>query len=133
MLIISTSGATSIGDEHFGTDGAFDVPADVAEHLLKFPGWRPATEDEAVAFVPSDPQPRYEDGELIPTPTELKGAALDAALEDAGLPKTGTADEKRASLTPPTQLKGAALEAALDAAGLPKTGTADEKRASLAP
>lgn len=30
--------------------------------------------------------------------SELKGEALDQALEDAGLPKTGTADEKRARL-----------------------------------
>lgn len=30
---------------------------------------------------------------------ELKGEALDKALEDAGLPKTGTADEKRARLS----------------------------------
>lgn len=30
--------------------------------------------------------------------TTLKGAALDAALDDAGLDKTGTADEKRARL-----------------------------------
>ena len=29
-------------------------------------------------------------------PQELRGAALDAALEEAGLPKTGSADEKRA-------------------------------------
>lgn len=29
---------------------------------------------------------------------ELKGAALDQALEDAGLPKSGSADEKRARL-----------------------------------
>lgn len=28
----------------------------------------------------------------------LRGAALDQALEDAGLPKSGTADEKRARL-----------------------------------
>lgn len=32
------------------------------------------------------------------TPEELKGQALDDALEAAGLPKTGTADEKRARL-----------------------------------
>lgn len=32
------------------------------------------------------------------TPELLKGAALDQALEDAGLPKTGSADEKRARL-----------------------------------
>jgi len=31
-------------------------------------------------------------------PSELKGEALAQALDDAGLPKTGTADEKRASL-----------------------------------
>lgn len=31
-------------------------------------------------------------------PAELKGAALDEALEAAGLPKSGTADEKRARL-----------------------------------
>lgn len=31
-------------------------------------------------------------------PSELKGEALDAALEAAGLPKTGTADEKRVRL-----------------------------------
>ncbi len=29
---------------------------------------------------------------------QLKGAALDEALEEAGLPKTGTADEKRQRL-----------------------------------
>jgi hypothetical protein len=34
-------------------------------------------------------------------PSELKGEALAAALDDAGLPKTGTADEKRASLAEP--------------------------------
>lgn len=31
-------------------------------------------------------------------PSELKGAELDAALDAAGLPKTGSADEKRARL-----------------------------------
>lgn len=31
-------------------------------------------------------------------PEELKGEALEKALEDARLPKTGTADEKRARL-----------------------------------
>jgi len=43
----------------------------------------------------------------------LKGAALAAALEDAGLPATGTADQKRAAL------------AALDADTTPP-GTTDE-------
>lgn len=33
-----------------------------------------------------------------PEPVELKGEALDKALEDAGLPKSGSADEKRARL-----------------------------------
>lgn len=32
------------------------------------------------------------------SPAELKGAALNAALDEAGLSKTGTADEKRARL-----------------------------------
>jgi hypothetical protein len=154
MLIVSTTGATNIGDEHEGVDGVFDVPQDVAEHLLSFPGWRYATEDEAAGFP-------------VEAPSELKGAALEAALTAAGLPKTGTADEKRAALaeaasapsepqpvdesgkliptpeptdtpeatpeaTPaPSELKGDALAAALEEAGLPKTGTADEKRASL--
>lgn len=43
--------------------------------------------------------------DLLPAPAEspdpkpvLKGAALEDALTDAGLPHTGTADEKRASL-----------------------------------
>jgi hypothetical protein len=34
----------------------------------------------------------------VTPPSELKGEALTQALDDAGLPKTGTADEKRASL-----------------------------------
>lgn len=34
----------------------------------------------------------------VPAHSDLKGAALDEALEKAGLPKTGTADEKRARL-----------------------------------
>lgn len=34
----------------------------------------------------------------VQDPEELKGEALDAALEDAGLPKSGSADEKRARL-----------------------------------
>jgi hypothetical protein len=46
----------------------------------------------------TDPQPVDEAGQPIPTPSELKGEALAQALDDAGLPKTGTADEKRASL-----------------------------------
>lgn len=35
---------------------------------------------------------------LVDPAEDLKGAALDEALEDAGLPKSGTADEKRARL-----------------------------------
>ena len=46
----------------------------------------------------TDPQPVDEAGQPVPTPSELKGEALAQALDDAGLPKTGTADEKRASL-----------------------------------
>lgn len=51
MLIVSTTGATNINDEHQATDdGVFDVPAELGESLLAFPGWRYATEDEAAAF-----------------------------------------------------------------------------------
>jgi len=173
MLVVSTEGATHVGKLE-GTDGVFEVPPEVAEHLLKFPGWRQATEKEAAAFptkAPSDPtqgatalsamdtplpdvgtdkdiapvvlpdpQPVDALGNPIPTPepslssdpSDLKGAALADALTEAGLPHTGTADEKRASLEPQPPLKGADLEAALTEAGLPHTGTADEKRAALA-
>lgn len=34
----------------------------------------------------------------VPAAEELKGAALDEALDAAGLPKSGSADEKRARL-----------------------------------
>lgn len=37
-------------------------------------------------------------GDPLPDPAELKGKALDDALTAAGLPVTGTADEKRAAL-----------------------------------
>lgn len=36
--------------------------------------------------------------EAAESSSDLKGAALDEALEQAGLPKTGSADEKRARL-----------------------------------
>lgn len=36
--------------------------------------------------------------QVAPPASELKGQALDDALEAAGLPKTGSADEKRARL-----------------------------------
>ena len=54
--------------------------------------------DTDLNVVASEPQPVDEAGQPIPTPSELKGEALAQALDDAGLPKTGTADEKRASL-----------------------------------
>lgn len=38
-----------------------------------------------------------------PAAEDLKGAALDKALEDAGLPKTGTADEKRERIAEATE------------------------------
>lgn len=88
-------------------------------------------------------------------PAELKGSALDRALEAAGLPSDGTVEDKRARLAffaesyaedeggepiqtggpdlpPAEELKGQALADALDQAGLSKDGTADEKRARLA-
>ena len=38
------------------------------------------------------------DGSPITSPADLKGQALDQALQDAGLPVTGTAADKRAAL-----------------------------------
>lgn len=66
---------------------------------------------------------------------ELKGEALDAKLDELGLSKDGTADEKRARVrvagTAPEDLKGADLETALREAGLALTGSADERRARV--
>lgn len=68
--------------------------------------------------------------------SELKGAALDEALTQAGLSTDGKADEKRARLrisqTAPEDLKGADLEQALREAGLTLTGSAEERRARVA-
>lgn len=66
------------------------------------PTFRHPTKPDVVV-VPDVLVERYEARgfERLPdpsTPELLKGAALDAALEDAGLPKSGTADEKRARL-----------------------------------
>ncbi len=47
--------------------------------------------------APLDEKPREGGGpDADPEPEDLKGEALDKALEDRGLPKTGSADEKRA-------------------------------------
>lgn len=58
-----------------------------------------------VRVVPAELEDRYtergwEAGTRTgaPAPDELKGAALDEALDAAGLPKSGSADEKRARL-----------------------------------
>lgn len=44
--------------------------------------------------------PAVRNGRTIPPkyPVDLRGAALDAALDEAGLPKTGTATQKRERL-----------------------------------
>lgn len=55
-------------------------------------GTRPPIVDDLVDQ--GDPSDQGDQGDQ----TELKGEALDAALEAAGLPKTGSADEKRARL-----------------------------------
>lgn len=57
----------------------------------------PRTAD--VKVIPAELEDRYTDRGWEPVagaPAGLKGAALDEALEAAGLPKSGTADEKRA-------------------------------------
>lgn len=59
--------------KHKGIEGTARVPERALKHM---PGWEPV---EAPA-------------------EQLKGKALDAALTDAGLPLSGTADEKRARL-----------------------------------
>ncbi|GAA2037374.1 hypothetical protein GCM10009740_31470 [Terrabacter terrae] len=46
----------------------------------------------------ANPETANPDGETPDEALELKGAALDEALEEAGLSKSGTADEKRARL-----------------------------------
>ena len=48
-------------------------------------------------YTPEESAQRAED-EAAARAKELKGKALDDALEAAGLPKTGTADEKRKAL-----------------------------------
>lgn len=57
MLIASTTGATNIGDEHYSETGVFDVPAELAEHLLAFPGWQHPSQQQAEDWVPpADPE-----------------------------------------------------------------------------
>jgi hypothetical protein len=60
------------------------VPRSALRHME---GWAPATD---AAAEETDADSGDDEG--------LKGKALDAALTDAGLPTTGTADEKRARL-----------------------------------
>jgi hypothetical protein len=62
------------------------VPRSALRHME---GWTPANDDAADA---EETDTDSGDDEV------LKGKALDAALTDAGLPTTGTADEKRARL-----------------------------------
>lgn len=64
---------TFIEVKHKGVEGTARVPESALKHM---PGWEPV---EAPA-------------------AQLKGKALDAALNDAGLSLNGTADEKRARL-----------------------------------
>lgn len=63
------------------------------------------SKDDTVRVVPAELADRYRDRGFEVTlvagsedPSELKGAALDEALEAAGLPKTGSAAEKRQRL-----------------------------------
>lgn len=61
----------------------------------------------SVPGILADWMDRNPEWERIPEPTppaeELKGAELDEALEEAGLPKSGKADEKRARLADHSQ------------------------------
>lgn len=66
-------------------DDVVDVPDD------RYEGYVPAEEHRSPDHPWSEIEAPIDTG-------EIKGAALDQALEDAGLPKTGTADEKRQRL-----------------------------------
>jgi len=58
-------------------------------------------QDESVGYYQSTGQWVLDEAEAeaeTPAAAELKGEALDDALRDAGLPLTGTADEKRKRL-----------------------------------
>lgn len=52
MLIVSTNGATNINDVHESATaaGLFEVDHETGTHLVQFPGWRHATEEEAAAW-----------------------------------------------------------------------------------
>jgi hypothetical protein len=47
MLLVSDTGADNINDEHFSVAGVFDLPNDLADVLIRFPGWRAPTAVEA--------------------------------------------------------------------------------------
>jgi len=68
-----------------------------------------------------------------PEPSELKGVALAHALDDAGLPKTGTADEKRASLVETPEVVQPAVDPADIEEDVPLAGvkTIDSNEASV--
>lgn len=70
-------------------------------------------------------------------PPELKGAALDEALRQRGLPLTGSADEKRARLAdapPPGQLEqDNVVEPPLGGAIASPAGVADARTGTAAP
>lgn len=74
-----------------------DQPVDETGQPIPTP--EPTGSFDATANDVPDPAPsEFTDAPEVTPPSELKGAALAQALDDAGLPKTGTADEKRASL-----------------------------------
>jgi hypothetical protein len=58
MLIVSTAGVSNINDQHHSTNGVFDVDPDTAQHLLCFPGWRHALEDETPVVKRGPGRPR---------------------------------------------------------------------------
>lgn len=65
----------------------------------------PQYREELEACELTEPEPEPGKTPEI-NPDELKGEALDAALTAAGLPKTGTADEKRQRLKEALQQAG---------------------------
>jgi len=86
VIIVSTNGATTVQDQT-NTDGVFVVDDDLGAHLMLFPGWRHATEEES--FSVSGPDT------IAETPTVPEGAKEDA---EKAAKKAATEAKRQATL-----------------------------------
>lgn len=73
-------------------------PKDVAEQITNPKAWNDEEQKLVTSALDLPSVVAVEQAESAGDPSELKGKALDKALEDAGLEKSGTAAEKRARL-----------------------------------